>query len=281
MKRSLSEFLLVAILMMLLGASAPAAAQPQKAMSNPPTMSHWQARRYLQAVVKRQEVDLELSFWTAPAQIYPENLTFAPDTIKLDVSNRHFVIDLKTLEEDVSPSHKRNARTFKSDSHQKLPPPLSQIEIFAGPKQTEADVDRDARLFATSLNFLRTFARETNSPLRDFAERAATWRAQAAKPPLPEEARGLRLAAEEAVREKQPAEALNYYEMAVERDPTWPEGWFNAALVAGELGDYDDAIEHMQNYLELVPGAADAEKARDQIVAWRYKAGQQRSTGDK
>jgi hypothetical protein len=56
--------------------------------------------------------------------------------------------------------------------------------------------------------------------------------------------------------------------------PTWPEGNFNAALIAGELGFYADAIEHMQAYLELVPSAADAEAARDKIVIWQVKAKQ-------
>jgi hypothetical protein len=30
----------------------------------------------------------------------------------------------------------------------------------------------------------------------------------------------------------------------------------------------------MQNYLELLPNAADAQSARDQIDLWKFKAGQ-------
>jgi hypothetical protein len=30
----------------------------------------------------------------------------------------------------------------------------------------------------------------------------------------------------------------------------------------------------MQNYLELMPDAADAQSARDQIDLWKFKAGQ-------
>jgi hypothetical protein len=52
----------------------------------------------------------------------------------------------------------------------------------------------------------------------------------------------------------------------------WPEGWFNAALVAGELGEYPEAVEFMQNYLELVPDAKDAQSARDQLEIWKMKA---------
>jgi regulator of sirC expression with transglutaminase-like and TPR domain len=54
--------------------------------------------------------------------------------------------------------------------------------------------------------------------------------------------------------------------------PTWPEGHFNAALIAAELGNYTDAAEHMQAYLELLPNAPDAQSARDQVDLWQLKA---------
>jgi regulator of sirC expression with transglutaminase-like and TPR domain len=38
------------------------------------------------------------------------------------------------------------------------------------------------------------------------------------------------------------------------------------------LGDYTDAVEDMQSYLELVPNAADAQSARDQVDLWQLKA---------
>jgi regulator of sirC expression with transglutaminase-like and TPR domain len=43
-------------------------------------------------------------------------------------------------------------------------------------------------------------------------------------------------------------------------------------LIAAELGDYADAVEDMQSYLELVPNAPDAQAARDQIDLWQLKA---------
>jgi len=79
------------------------------------------------------------------------------------------------------------------------------------------------------------------------------------------------LLAEDAVKQNKPGEALNHYETGLELYPTWPQGRFNAALVAAELGFYTEAIEHMQAYLELVPDAQDAQSARDQIVIWQYK----------
>jgi hypothetical protein len=41
---------------------------------------------------------------------------------------------------------------------------------------------------------------------------------------------------------------------------------------AAELGDYTDAVEHMQAYLELMPSATDAQSARDQLDLWKLKS---------
>ena len=51
--------------------------------------------------------------------------------------------------------------------------------------------------------------------------------------------------------------------------PVWPEGQFNAALLSAEMGYFPEAVRHMRCYLELVPEAADAQAARDQIVIWQ------------
>jgi len=126
--------------------------------------------------------------------------------------------------------------------------------------------------FAAGFNVLRAFARDPDAPLRTFTQRAAAWRALATKPPIPEEVRVKRMMAEDAFKSNKPDEALHYYEAGVQLYPTWPEGNFNAALIAGDLGYFDAAIEHMQAYLELVPDAADAQAARDKILIWQTKA---------
>jgi predicted TPR repeat methyltransferase len=53
--------------------------------------------------------------------------------------------------------------------------------------------------------------------------------------------------------------------------PTWPEGQFNLAFLCGETGDYGCAVEHMQDYLELVPDAPDAQAAKDKLIIWKDK----------
>jgi tetratricopeptide (TPR) repeat protein len=137
-----------------------------------------------------------------------------------------------------------------------------------------ADCVHAAESFAAAFNVLRAFAMDPNAPLRTFTQRAAAWRALATKPPIPEEVNVQRLMAEDAIKENKPDEALSYFENGIELYPTWPEGNFNAALIAGDLGYYADAIEHMQAYLELVPNAADAQAARDKILIWQVKSKQ-------
>ena len=59
--------------------------------------------------------------------------------------------------------------------------------------------------------------------------------------------------------------------ISLEINPTWPEGNFNAALLCAELQYYSEAVHHMRAYLELVPGAADAQQVRDQVMIWEAK----------
>jgi tetratricopeptide (TPR) repeat protein len=126
--------------------------------------------------------------------------------------------------------------------------------------------------FAAALNSLHASAVNSQAASVDFHQQAAAWRALNPKPPIPEEVREQRLLAKDAVKNNKPGEALDFYEAGLELYATWPQGRFNAALIAAELGLHADAVEHMQAYLELVPDAPDAQSARDQIVIWRHKA---------
>ena len=133
------------------------------------------------------------------------------------------------------------------------------------------DCARVHDLFIPAINRLRAFAVEGRA-VNDFPEQAAAWRALAVKPALPDEVRKQSVLAENAVREKQLINAMIHYETGLKLYPTWPQGHFNSALIAAEWQDYQEAIEHMQSYLELVPDASDAEQVRNQIVIWEEKA---------
>jgi tetratricopeptide (TPR) repeat protein len=131
-----------------------------------------------------------------------------------------------------------------------------------------------AQAFADALNRLSASARgepDDDPAWRDFPQKAAAWRALTVKPPISEEVREHRILAENAFREKNLYAAIDEYEAGLALNPAWPEGHFNAALLCAELRFYDDAIQHMRAYIELVPDAPDAQSARDQIVIWRSK----------
>lgn len=134
---------------------------------------------------------------------------------------------------------------------------------------------QDAQAFADALNRLHAHVlgtgAEEEADWRNFQEKAAAWRALSMKPTISEDVRRHRLLAENAVQEKQFADALDEYEAGLEIDPAWPQGHFNAALISAELQELHLAIRHMRAYLELVPGAPDAPQARDQIVIWESK----------
>jgi tetratricopeptide (TPR) repeat protein len=112
----------------------------------------------------------------------------------------------------------------------------------------------------------------TAAEQRDLATRITAWRAAGAKVELPEEADEKRILAETALKDQNLDRAIKNYRAALGIYPTWPEGQFNLALTCGEAKDYGCAIEHMQAYLELVPDAPNARKAREKIVIWRDKA---------
>jgi regulator of sirC expression with transglutaminase-like and TPR domain len=106
---------------------------------------------------------------------------------------------------------------------------------------------------------------------REFQVQATAWRALSVKPVIKEDVRKHRLLAENAVKEKQFDSAVEEYEAGLQIDPVWPEGHFNAALLCAELGYYPEAIHHMRAYLELVPDAPDAQRARDQLMIWEAR----------
>ncbi len=201
----------------------------------------------------------------------PGSFRFILDSIEFDAKlhekgSQHFKVDLRTLSPVLAKRRWDRAYQIKDEAGKDLPYPLNQV-IFWG-----KDREGHAALLTSGLNSLRVVAMNRQTMRGEFRQRAAAWRTLTVKPPIPEEVRAQRLLAENAVKEKQFEKALDHYEAGLEILPTWPQGQFNAALVAAELKYYADAVEHMQAYLELVPDAPDAQAARDQIAIWQYKA---------
>jgi tetratricopeptide (TPR) repeat protein len=135
---------------------------------------------------------------------------------------------------------------------------------------------QDANLIAQALNRLSASARGQRTPeeaaeWNDFPQKAAAWRALAVKPPETEEVHKHRILAENAIREQDFSGALEHYEAGLAIDPVWPDGHYNAAMMCEQFALYNEAIQHMQAYLTLVPDASDVQAARDKIYIWEDK----------
>lgn len=130
--------------------------------------------------------------------------------------------------------------------------------------------------FKAALDYLAAGAHEramahNEAQLEQFRGQAKMWRETAVKPAMPEAAREHQVLAEYAFKQKDTDKAIIEYTAALEIFPTWPEGQFNLATLAGEKKIYGAAIFHMKEYLELVPESADAQAARDSIIIWKDK----------
>ena len=88
-------------------------------------------------------------------------------------------------------------------------------------------------------------------------------------PARPGPAREHQVLAEYAFKEKNADKAISEYMAALSIFPTWPEGQFNLATLAGEKHFYETAVFHMKEYLELVPESSDAQSAKDAVIVWK------------
>jgi tetratricopeptide (TPR) repeat protein len=295
MKLDTRKFVLAAILVPLLMPAVKAAASnrcwpaecPEEAQAAAPPKSApqtdsiiaWQARALL-ASANYLYVGTEKEY----RSIDRKNLRVFSTTFEFQASKHHYVIKFADLpavraecdSERCSMSTAGDGVLFYNQAGQpggRLVFWDQDVHVRTNSLTCPAACSKVAMDFAAALNSLRR-AVAAQHPPSDFHQQAMAWRALAAKPPLPGNVRVELLMAEDALKEKQPEQALNHYESGLKLYPTWPEGHFNTALIAGQLGFYDEAIEHMQAYLELVPEAQDAQSAQDQMAVWQYKVKQ-------
>ncbi len=105
----------------------------------------------------------------------------------------------------------------------------------------------------------------------NFEAHLKDWNASPVKAAMPEAAREHQVLAEFAFKEKNVDKAISEYLAALSIFPTWAEGQYNLAMLAGEKKMYDLAVEHMQEFLEMSPNSQDAQAAKDSIIIWKDK----------
>jgi tetratricopeptide (TPR) repeat protein len=127
-------------------------------------------------------------------------------------------------------------------------------------------------MFIDAMLTLKAAAFAPDADEAAFMESATGWQVIIPKPPMPDDARALKLLAEEAFKRKDFVAALEAYGRALELFPMWPEGQYNTAMLAAEGNDYELAAHHMRRYLVLAPAANDAASAKDKLLLWQLKA---------
>ena len=284
MKTVIARFWALVVLVFLLIPGVKASGQTQYSQLPPDEISFRQARRAIVSASENALAYHETPFYNHCFVVNSSSIVLTLDSIEFDaMSNettkksgiKHFSINLKDINKvtsrcsDIGCGLATESGTVYTIQDKEAVRYTLRLEVMR------------AAWFAAALNTLHAYAISHPNDTGDFHQQAAEWRALTAKPPQPEEVRVRRLLAEDAVKNHKPEEALNEYEIGLQSYPTWPEGHFNAALIAAELNDFADAVDHMQSYLELVPNAPDAQSARDQITIWQHKAGQQKPAGAK
>ncbi|MHB1675234.1 MAG: tetratricopeptide repeat protein [Acidobacteriaceae bacterium] len=137
----------------------------------------------------------------------------------------------------------------------------------------------DAEHFQSALIYLARAIQDDqdaklNAWLEDFKPKAEAWRQMKVKPAMPEEAHEHQVLAEYAYKQKDIPKAMNEFAAALQIFPYWPDGQYNLATMASEIGGrpgYRNAIFHMECFLALAPDSPDAETASDSVIVWKDK----------
>jgi hypothetical protein len=171
---------------------------------------------------------------------------------------------------------------FRSDNSnsqfQVKPSPIYSVGFLPHPEVAVFDPliffwgdEATAQSFADTFNRL-VYAAVTDEEWPSFSSAAKAWRENRTKPPLNPEADREWVLAENAIKEKNLPLAIEHYETALAIQPTWPAGWYDLALIYGELNRFAEAADAVRHYLELVPNAPDAQNVREQMYIWDEKA---------
>jgi tetratricopeptide (TPR) repeat protein len=131
-----------------------------------------------------------------------------------------------------------------------------------------------AQKIADDLYFIQKHIEKCNAAeLEVFKEKAAKYRASKIKPPVSEAQRKFIVQANAFAQKKDYAGAIDRYNKAIELDPvSYPEAYFNLALLSAQENRFKSAIGYMEKYLMLVPDAPDARNAQDKIYEWEAMA---------
>lgn len=90
-------------------------------------------------------------------------------------------------------------------------------------------------------------------------------------PEIPDEARRHVVRGELMLKDGQLDRALAEFNEALRMAPYVPKLYYIAALICGQLKEYDLAMRHMHLYLQAAPEAPDVRVAQDEITKWEMR----------
>lgn len=111
--------------------------------------------------------------------------------------------------------------------------------------------------------------------LEEFESLADDYRKTEEKPAMTEEQRRLIVQANALNDKHAYFGALEKYKQAIALNPiSYPQAYYNMALIAAQNKEYKYAILNMKKYLLLVPDAEDARAGQDKIYEWEIETDQ-------
>ncbi len=133
----------------------------------------------------------------------------------------------------------------------------------------------DAQRFADDLFVIQqALQKKHDERLALFQAKAAQYHGMKVKPPVSEEQRKYIVQANALNQQKDYAGAINLYSKAMDVDPvSYPEAYFNLALLSAQMQRFKPAIAYMKQYLLLAPDAKDARSGQDKIYEWELMVG--------
>jgi tetratricopeptide (TPR) repeat protein len=144
--------------------------------------------------------------------------------------------------------------------------------LWSGWSQSDAQAMADA-LRVLVLDGRQQIDRMLATRYQKFLELCGNYMQSKTSAPQSEEARQHQLLSQDAASRNDMDKALDETDKAVDAAPCWAQGRYDAALLEAQVGYYPVAVQDMKKYLLLEPDAPNAQAARDQILIWNGRMG--------
>ena len=134
----------------------------------------------------------------------------------------------------------------------------------------------EAQRFADDLFVIQqALQKQRDERIALFQTKAVQYRGMKVKPPISEEQRKYIVQANASNARKDYAGSIDLYNKAMDINPvSYPEAYFNLALLSAQMQRFKPAIAYMKQYLLLAPEAKDARGGQDKIYEWELMLSQ-------